>query len=478
MRNDVIANYASQLVNIFLRFFLVPIYISHLGVSAYGIIGFYFSIESIMVILDFGIGVSSAKLVAEKLELEPTGTIKILKSVEVFYLMISLLIGVVLYSLSGFVSIYWLTIDDKNINGTTAISLMALLLTVGWPKSLYENLLIGQKKIIQKNIVSTSVNIIRSIVMVYFINVLNGKLEVYFWVMIISVFIETISYRLLAFKDLRYNHGFATFRELKPFVKFTSGVGVFSILSLVIFQADRIFISKFLKSSDMGLYNLSAVIPLAIFSLIYPITSAAFPRLVRIDENEKGNLVYNKWSLILGILSTSYFAIIITNLSYITNIWLHGESGKVNIIVANTLLIGVFCHSFTNLNINLFIANGRSNAVSTIYLISSIIYVFILFLIIGLNVNYVAFAWFFCNLMILGGTMFYLYKYFKKTFTIFFSNIAVLILILFIYLIIYYFGIVRIPFNDHMRFLLSGITLSILLFLFFRKKKSLFISAD
>ena len=139
MRNDVIANYAAQLINIFLRFFLVPIYLSKLGVSAYGIIGFYFSIESIMVLVDFGIGVSSAKLLAEKLDMEPISTIRIIRSVELVYLLISIGIGVLLFFLSRFISSSWLTIDDGSIDGVRAISLMALLLTVGWPKSLYEN---------------------------------------------------------------------------------------------------------------------------------------------------------------------------------------------------------------------------------------------------------------------------------------------------------------------------------------------------
>lgn len=478
MRNDVIANYAAQLINIFLRFFLVPIYLSKLGVSAYGIIGFYFSIESIMVLVDFGIGVSSAKLLAEKLDMEPISTIRIIRSVELVYLLISIGIGVLLFFLSRFISSSWLTIDDGSIDGVRAISLMALLLTVGWPKSLYENFLIGQKKIIQKNIVSISLNIVRTLVMIYFINILNGKIETYFWVMIISVFVETFSYRLLAYRTLTIQSGYARFEELKSFLKFTSGVGFFSILSLVIFQADRVFISKFLKTSDLGLYNLSAVIPLAIFSLIYPITSAAFPRLVRIEESENGLTIYKKWSLLLGIICTSYFALIITNFPFLIKAWLHDEAGKVNLFVANALLTGVFCHSFTNLNINLFISNGRSKAVSSIYFFAGIVYVAFLFFIIGYSVNYVAIGWIVCNASLLAGTLFFLYRYYKKAFRVFIENIVQLLTILGIYFAIFFLCIIRLPFNDLARLLLSGAFLMGLLFLFFKNKIALFRSGD
>lgn len=478
MRNDVIANYVAQLINIFLRFFLVPIYLSNLGVSAYGIIGFYFSIESIMVLVDFGLGVSSAKLLAEKLEIEPINTIRVIRSVELIYLVISLGIGVLLFTMSEFISNAWLTIDNQSINGIHVLSLMALLLVVGWPKSLYENFLIGQKKIIQKNIVGISINIVRAFVMIYFINVLNGKIETYFWVMIISVFVETFLYRVLAYKSLTISSSYAGFKELKPFLKFTSGVGFFSILSLVIFQADRVFISKFLTTTDLGLYNLSAVIPLAIFSLIYPITSAAFPRLVRIEENDLGLTVYNKWSLLLGILCTSYFALISTNFPFLINIWLQGESEKVNLFVANALLAGVFCHSFTNLNINLFISNGRSKIVSSIYLFSGIAYVVFLFFIIGYSVNYVAVGWVVCNTSLLIGTMFFLHKYYKRPFKIFIQNLTQLVIILSIYFVVFFFCIENFLSNGLVRLLLSILVLTVLLYIFFRNKISLFKLSD
>lgn len=474
MRNDVIANYTAQLINIFLRFFLVPIYLSKLGTSAYGIIGFYFSIESIMVLVDFGIGVSSAKLLAEKLDMEPVSTIRVIRSVEIVYLLISLGIGILLFSMSEFISNAWLTIDDGSINGVHAISLMALLLTVSWPKSLYENFLIGQKKIMQKNIVGISINIVRAFVMIYFINVLNGKIETYFWVMIISVFVETFLYRTLAYKSLTISSSYAGFKELKPFLKFTSGVGFFSILSLVIFQADRVFISKFLTTSDLGLYNLSAVIPLAIFSLIYPITSAAFPRLVRIEENEQGLNVYKKWSLLLGIMCTYYFALISTNLSFLIDTWLQSEAGKVNLFIANALLAGVFCHSFTNLNITLFISNGRSKIASSIYLFSAIVYIIFLFCIIGYNVNYVAIGWIVCNISLLIGTIFFLKKCYKKSFKVFIENLVTLVIILSIYFTVFLCYIEKLPLGGFDRLLLSGLFLTGLFLVFFKKKTSLF----
>ena len=153
MRKDILSNYVAQIINIFLRFFLVPLYLLKLGVSAYGFIGFYFSIESIMVFLDFGMGVTSAKILAEQYNEKPKSTLRIIRSVEFIYVLISFIIGVIIFLLSGVISRNWLVVDDLSINVEKIIILMAILLTVSWPKSLYENFLIGRKMIIQKNVI-------------------------------------------------------------------------------------------------------------------------------------------------------------------------------------------------------------------------------------------------------------------------------------------------------------------------------------
>ena len=397
LKIDVFSNYVTQIINMVLRFFLIPIYVSKLGVSAFGIIGFYFSIESIMVLLDFGMGVACAKLLAEKLAKEPKMTVRIVRSVEIIYLAISMAIGIIIFALSSYISGAWLTIDDPMIDGKRIMMLMAFLLAVGWPKSLYENFLLGQKKVVQKNVINVTLNIIRSLAMIYFITDQNGAIFAYFFVMIISVFIEVFLLRVIAFRHLSKFKPIWEKKILKPFFRFTSGIGVMSILSLVIFQADRVFISKYLSISELGIYNLSAVIPLAMFSLIYPITSATFPRLVNIESSVDSREAYKNWSAVLAILCIGFFVLLIHNLDEIANLWLGDQSGTMNVLIAQVLLVGVFCHSFTNMSTNLLLANGKSKAVSNIYIVTAVGYLLILFFSGRKDLEFIAYSWLFCN---------------------------------------------------------------------------------
>lgn len=70
MKKDIITYYISQIVNILLRFILIPIYISKTGVSSFRIRGFYYSIESLLILADFRIGLNLNELIAEKFKPE------------------------------------------------------------------------------------------------------------------------------------------------------------------------------------------------------------------------------------------------------------------------------------------------------------------------------------------------------------------------------------------------------------------------
>lgn len=435
MKSDIFSNYVTQIINILIRFFLIPIYLSELGVSAFGIIGFYYSIESIMVLLDFGIGVASSKILAEQFTEKPHSTTRKIRTIELFYLLISICLGIIVFTLSNFISNRWLNIDDPTINGQKIIMLMAVLLTVSWPKSLYENYLLGQKRIVQKNIAVISLSILRAIVMIYFVVNLRGGIKAYFYVMIITLFLETLVLRILAYRSLPTRIQFASFTELKPFLKYTSGIGVFSMLSLVIFQADRIFISKFMPTTALGIYSLSAMIPLSMFSLIYPITSAAFARLVKMNDNSDSHSVYHKSVTLLGVICVAFAGLVYTNFDFILKLWLREDSAKVSDLTAFALLAGTLFHSFTSINVNLLLVNGKSRLVALVYAMAALLYLLYLLVIDQYTLWMIAHGWLICNLTLFFGISLGLFRYYQQVFFVFVRTFFLLMMALIIYLI-------------------------------------------
>ena len=56
LKHNVIANYIGRAWTSILGLLLIPIYLKFLGIEAYGLVGFYMALSSVIGILDLGIG--------------------------------------------------------------------------------------------------------------------------------------------------------------------------------------------------------------------------------------------------------------------------------------------------------------------------------------------------------------------------------------------------------------------------------------
>ena len=61
LRNNIVANYASQIYVTLIAIVVVPLYIRYLGVEAYGLIGFFAMLQSWFSLLDMGLTPTMAR---------------------------------------------------------------------------------------------------------------------------------------------------------------------------------------------------------------------------------------------------------------------------------------------------------------------------------------------------------------------------------------------------------------------------------
>lgn len=453
MKKDVLSSYFTQFLNILIRFFLIPIYLNHLGLSAYGIIAFYFSIESIMVLLDFGIGLAAAKRIAENSLMENVHTdYSIIRIAEIVYVVIALLIGVIIFFFSTSIATNWLSVDDKSIEEADIIKLMGGLLFISWPKSFYENLLVGQKRIVAKNIINIIFLIFRSLGLIYVITKISPTLEAYFLVLIISFLFEVLCLRFISFKRITPPFKVVPKKELIMFFKGAIKIGFFSILSLVLFQVDRIILSKTATTSVLGMYGLSSILPLSLLSLIYPISSAAFPRLAQINKNDYGKLIFSNWTFIKFSICLGFAVLLSINYEFIISFWLQ-KNNLINHKVSYLILLGIVFHVLTLVCTNLFIINDRSDLVNTAYLVSIIIYMISVAIVPDNILIRVAIGWLMANVILFLAVIFFLKRFFSSLFKIYLVDLFKSFL---------FFGIFFLLFYVLRRFdLLSGLTLFI-----------------
>ncbi|HRI00232.1 MAG TPA: hypothetical protein PK006_04195 [Saprospiraceae bacterium] len=409
MKKDILSNYINQGINIVARFILIPILLIKLGTSAYGLIGFYFTIESTLVFLDFGIGSASARFLADKTESNMVYKFSLIKKIEMIYIGLATLASLSIFLLSSFLSKHWLTIDNPQLNGEKIVQLMSLLFLVSWPKSLYENFMSGQFLLYQKNIINSIFTILRSVSLFILFYFFKGTLEHYFIILILFNFLEVIGLRIRAFKQSPAEISPIDGMQIKYFLLSCAGIGVFSMLSLVYFQLDKIYISKAMTSSELAYYNLSFTLPLALLSLLYPISSSLFPRLTNFKNDQYHSTFFIKWFTLLLIVILTYLSTLYVYSYWILDLWLGQNNSSVNITLLIYSCAGIFFYGCSLLFQNLYIANYKSNVLNKAFLFSSLFYILFI-LLTKPNLQQTAIAWTISSFIVFMSLMFEFYS--------------------------------------------------------------------
>jgi O-antigen/teichoic acid export membrane protein len=373
MTSSIASNYAQKFLQIFLRFFMIPIYINAFGVSAYGLIGFYITLSSTLVLLDFGMGYGSIKLLAERDEKSSAEVAAVLRTVERIYLLVSLAIGICIFFCSSFIAEKWLTVDNQNLDAVTAIQLMSILLLIIWPQSLYQSFLMGQQRFFAMNTILIVVNTLFTAVMFVGIERYGYGLNFYFLAMIFWMLLQSILLRQFACSRLDSKGLPAAKQKLKEFYLYAGGVSTFSILSLFFFQGPQLILSANAGTAELGLYNISLTFPMALITLMYPIGSVFFPKFVNVSNSLEAQKNFVTATLLMGGFILGSAILLNFNILWLYDLWLGNDAVIPNmVLVSQELLYATLLYGCVMVTNNLLLANGKTKTLSISYVLAVI----------------------------------------------------------------------------------------------------------
>jgi O-antigen/teichoic acid export membrane protein len=160
LKKNIIANFIGRFWTSLIGIIFVPVYIHFLGIEAYGLLGVFAAFQVVLGLLDMGLTTTLNR------ELAKFSAVKghhqymnnLVFTMEVFYLSISLLIGLVLTLASWFFAAHWVK-TDKMAPDTLILAfiLMAINFAVQFPGSLYQGGLMGLQKQVSLNVVTVGV---------------------------------------------------------------------------------------------------------------------------------------------------------------------------------------------------------------------------------------------------------------------------------------------------------------------------------
>ncbi len=313
------ANLFSGLLNsvwtALVMFAVVPFYINYLGIEAYGLIGFFITLQGVFLILDMGLSPTVSREIAR------AGAAKSLRksanflhSVAIFYWGVALFILLLFLLFSPLIANYWL--DARQFDAqevSKAVLLMGLVIACRFPHSIYRGALIGAERLVLVNGINIVMVTISSFGAVLVLVYLSSSIIAFFlWQALCGVALTFLMHRA-AWKTIHADSQGGQTRPRPKFEKqalrevwrFTAGMTVVSLCGVVLLQLDKILISASLPLDDYGAYMVAVLVGSVFSAFFMPVFNVIYPRMTALVEaRDTATLIrlYRNGTRVLGLV--------------------------------------------------------------------------------------------------------------------------------------------------------------------------------
>lgn len=284
LRHKVAANYLGQGWTALMGIVFVPLYLQQLGAEGFGLIGLMLGIQSLSMILDFGISVFLSREIARR-NVEPRrqGSIRqLVRTFELLIWLIATLIAVGLVAGSQFIAIDWL--DLEVIDGTSstrAIQAIGAAVALLWPSSFYAAALNGLEQQPRLNVMAATFSTIRYAGVLPILHAVDGGVMSFVtWFAIVNG-LQSACYAEVVWRYLpagEQSPGFSP-AEILGARSFAMGMFLVTTLSLLLTQADRFILASIRPLSELGYYSSALAVTAGLGRMLQPMFTAIYPRM-------------------------------------------------------------------------------------------------------------------------------------------------------------------------------------------------------
>lgn len=281
LKRSLIANYAGQIVTVALGMVMVPAYVRHLGVEAYGLIALNAVLLAWVQVLDLGLSPTLCRELARAQD-EPSRQEArvLLQSLEKFVAGMCTLLIVLSVFTAPFFATDWLNakgIPTREIE--IAFVLMVLTVSSRWLSSLYRGGMVGIDRQATLNVVIVTFAIIRAVLVVPVITIWP-RIEVFFAWQLFAIVGESLTMRFLLGRVIHAPLLTRTFSRiaLMARAKLSLAIAFSALVWATTTQIDKVILSKVLSLHAFGVFSMATLLASGILLLANPIQQAFIPR--------------------------------------------------------------------------------------------------------------------------------------------------------------------------------------------------------
>ncbi|QNG99599.1 hypothetical protein [Pseudomonas sediminis] len=311
LRTNVVFNYVGQLYATCIGILVLPLFLSHLGGEAYGLIGFFTLLQAWMSLLDLGMSPTLGREVA-RLRDNPSesGRLRtVVNTLETVFFVTGIVLAAILFQSREWISTRWLSFDQLSLDTvTTAVTIMAITVSIRWISSINRSGVNAYEAQVWMNVADVVINTLRFPVALWLMIVIDGGILLYFYYQLALVLVEVavirLKFRMLLPRNDVQSQLFS-FSELKRVAPFALSVAYTGAIWVVITQLDKLLLSKFLTLTAFGYFTLVATVVAGVTMLSGPVNKAVLPRMTSLLAAERTEEMIDIYRLASRIVAST-----------------------------------------------------------------------------------------------------------------------------------------------------------------------------
>jgi O-antigen/teichoic acid export membrane protein len=288
---NLIANFLATAWGALIGLLFVPLYIHFMGIEAYGLVGIFVTLQAMASLFDLGFTTTMNREMA-RFSTQPEALDEarnLVRTLEVIYWGIAVLIGAIVVSFSPVLTDRWITrVHLSRDTVLTALMLIGFIIMLHWPLSFYAAGLMGLQKQVLLSTINAGLATIRGFGAILILWLISPTVQAFFgWQLFISA-VSTLMVAVFLWRHLTSSSTRPRFRKahLRRVWRFSAGVAFVSVIGLVLVQMDKIILSKLLTLENFGYYALAGTVSTSLYMVISPVYNAVFPRMVQLAVAE------------------------------------------------------------------------------------------------------------------------------------------------------------------------------------------------
>ncbi len=390
VKRNLLASYAGQAWMALIGLAFVPLYISYLGMEAYGLIGFFAALQACISLLDNGttplLNREMARFTAGANDLQWTRDL--LATVEAVGLAVAVLIGAAFLAGAPYFAHDLLHTDQLSPQtAARALAIGAAVCAMRFCEGFYRGALMGLQRQVSLNALQGGLATLRHAGALVVLALVSPTVTAFFvWQAAVSVLsVLVLGAAVHHALPRAASRGRFRMHTLTGAWRFAAGMMGIAAVSVFFNQSDKIVLSALLPLKSFAAYSLAAAGAGMLYAVLGGITQAVYPRLVELcAREEEAKLVdlYHRAAQLVTVLTASATVVLSLYSGGVVFAW----SGNLELAgsvapLLSVFVVGTCVHAMINMPFQLQLAHGwtsltlMASLVATAILIPTLLWV-------------------------------------------------------------------------------------------------------